>query len=237
MQYNPGDGSGVVDEVLTICDADLTSYQIADITRRANIALGEIAGDLMQADGTFQFDDSNYTDFPIGLADLVANQQDYTFDVTHLVIERIEVKDIQGFWHLMDPIDKRNIKVALSQYQNQAGLPQEYDKTGNSAILYPAPSSSYVSTTAGNKSLQVYFKRNVKIILTSDTTLVVGYNEQYHQLLAYKIALPYCATYKQDRVAWVNSEITRLTKSLLRAYSTRERDVSSKITVKETRPR
>ena len=118
-------------EARSLVDADTTSYTAADLLRRINAAYEEIVGLILGADGLWQFDDTNYTDFPIGVTTLVANQRDYTFDSTHLEIEGISVLKADGTWNKLTSIDDQTqIGIDPAEYQKTAGLPNQYDKQG-----------------------------------------------------------------------------------------------------------
>lgn len=143
-------------EARALVDADTTSYTAADLLRRINAAYEEIVGYILGLDGLWQYDDTNYTDFPIGTTTLIEGQKDYTFDSAHLEIEGISVEDAGGIWHQLDPIDQSNFGQDPAEFQKNSGMPIYYDKSGRSFLLYPAPTASAVTLASGCK---VYFKR------------------------------------------------------------------------------
>lgn len=220
---------GIVEEIDSLCDTDSTSYPLAAKLRRVNSKYEQIVGNLIVMNGTWQFDDSNYTTFPIGKGTLVASQNDYAFDSSHLVIDSVEVLDKNGIWHLLNPIDRQNLGVPIEEYAKTPGLPTEYDKSGSSLLLYPAPSAAECTLTNG---LRVYFQRTASIFLVSDTTKTPGFASPYHIILAYAAAIPYCATYKKDRVALYQREMERLERDLYAFESNKEKDVRKRITFK-----
>ena len=178
MEYNPSSGEqGIVNQTLWYCSATTTDYPINDLTRNANIAYHKAVVHIQGADGTFQFDDSNNTTLPIGTADLVLGQKDYSFDDSMLEIERVEIKDSSGNWIHLKPIDQTQIRGALDEYKSANGLPSEYDKVGRSIFLYAA--TDYNSTGG----LKVYFKRHANIFTTSDTTKSPGFAEAFHNII------------------------------------------------------
>lgn len=205
-------------------DANTTSYDAPTLLRRVNNAYIETVGKIIGLDGRWQFDDSNFTSLPIGTTDLVAAQKDYSFDSTQLDIERVEVKDQSGIWHLLRPIDKSDIGVALAEFEKADGLPYCYDKNGSSVFLYPGPATGSVSLTAG---LKVYFQRTASIFTSGEVstgTKEPGFASPYHVLLAYKAALPFAMKYRKDRVQLLLIEIARLEKEMLAFYARREKD-------------
>lgn len=211
-------------EARSLVGADENSYAAADLLRRMNAGYEDTVAKILGCDGKWQFDDTNYTSFPIGLTTLVAGQQDYTFDVTHLEVERVEVLDNSGKWHQLKPIDSSEISGAISEYQSESALPIRYDKQGRSLLLYPAPSATEVTLTSG---LKVYFKRTADLFTSAQVTTgtkVPGFASPFHILLAYKAALPFAIINVPQRVPAIMAEIARLEKGLVEHYSQRELD-------------
>ena len=187
-----------------------TASLLSTFTRGINDGMNRVTSLILQADNRWQFDDTNQTDYPIATTTLVttagSEQQDYTLAVSHLRIERVEVKDAQGNWHLLTPIDQTDISdQALSDLMSAAGLPRYYDKTANSVFLYPKPSAEAVTEAGG---LKVYFQRPPTYFVTTDDTKVPGFNSLYHKLIALIASRDYalsktmtCAKGLVDRVA------------------------------------
>lgn len=152
---------------------------LATFTRNLNNAVNRVVSLIMQADQRWEWDDTNQTDFPIASASLVSGQQDYAFDVSHLKVERVELKDSAGNWNKLSPIDQADLyDQSLTTFLNTSGTPLYYDKLANSVFLYPKP--NYSQTL----SLKVYFQRQPTYFLTTDTTKVAGFNSLYHRLMA-----------------------------------------------------
>lgn len=220
MLFNSGTDS-IVSEIDSLCDSDSTSYPIADKTRRVNIALDEVVSIILEADGRWEFDGSNLTDLPIATTTLVDAQQDYAFASELLMLERVEVKDSTGTYHKLIPISQSDIDVALTEYKSSDGMPTHYDKIGNSIFLYPAPATASVTVSQG---LKVYFKRNVDKFTTADTTQAPGFASPFHSILAYMASIPYCMTYKQDRVGMYENKVLQIKDSIKSFYSRRSKD-------------
>jgi len=159
---------------------------LATFTRLLNEAQNTVASILMKADGQWQWDDNNNTDFPIATTSLIttlgSEQQDYAFDITFLKILRVEVLDNTGAWRLLKPIDMANIyDESLTDFLKQAGLPEYYDKIANSIFLYPKPLATSVTSTNG---LKVYFQRPPSYFTVADTTKTPGFYSIHHRLVA-----------------------------------------------------
>lgn len=207
-----------------LCDADTTSYPDAILLLHTNAAYEETAGDIIGFDGLWQWDDTRFTNFPIGVTTLVASQNDYSFDISMLEIERGEVLDKDGIWQTLDPIDISQISGAIDEFEKTDGLPRYYDKSGGSIILKPAPAAADVTLASG---LKIYFQRTASIFTSAEVTLgtaIPGFVSSCHYILSYKAAVPYCMKYKKDRVPALFAKITELNLRLKNHYSRREKD-------------
>lgn len=223
MQINPGSGAGIVDEIDVLCDTDTTSYPLASKVRRINSAYEELIGEIINSDGTWEWDDTNHTDLPVGTADLVNAQESYTFASEYLEIRQVKVKDASGNWQVLRPIDYRDFKdTAIEESFATTGMPQYYDIIGDTIKLYPAPATASVTTTAG---LKIHFTRTADLFTTADTTQSPGLPSTHHVILAYMAAIPYCMTYKKDRVPLYQQKVQDMKRTLLLHYGRREKDV------------
>lgn len=230
MQFNPGSSNGILDEINSICDSDSTSYPTADKTRRVNAAYEELIGDIINADGTWQYDDTNLTDHPIGTGTLVEGQEDYAFATEYLQIEQVEILDnaSPAFYRKIKPLDKGELgDLSTEEYfglttagNPQIGFPEYFDQVGDTIRLYPAPTATSCTLASG---LKIYFKRTADLFTTADTTQSPGLPSTHHILLAYMASVPYCMSYKKDRVAWLEKKIDAMKKTLLQHYAHREK--------------
>ena len=67
-----------------LVDADTSSWTAANLLIDINIAYENVVTEILKNDNTWEFDDANYTTFPILTADLVNAQNDYAFSTTIL---------------------------------------------------------------------------------------------------------------------------------------------------------
>jgi len=220
---------GIIEDIDFLVDTDATSYTLLDKTRNVNRWQDKAVGLILEADGDWQFDDSNYTTLPIGTTNLVNGQQQYTFDDSFLKILRMEYLDNDGIWTTLKPIDEHQIKQGLEEFNKTNGSPRFYDKIGDAIFLYPAPATANVTLTAG---LKAYFQRQSEDFVSTDTTRVPGFANIFHRLLSLGPALDYANIHKPDRTVVLQNQITVLEKNLKEFYGKRERDVK-----KQLRPR
>lgn len=216
-------------EIDFLCDTNSTSYPTADKVRRINASLEELVGDIIEADGTWEYDDTNYTTLPRGTGTLVQGQVEYSFESEYLQIMSVDILDKGNIYRRIKNIDHKELGGyspeehfgADSSGNILTGFPEYYDLLGDTIFLYPAPDSDNVTLASG---IRVWFKRTVDLFTTSDTTQEPGLPSTHHVLLAYMAALPYNAVYHQDRVKWLERKIMEMRKTLVDHYTRRERD-------------
>ena len=225
MQYNSeANNLDIVSEVDDLCSSTSTSYSINSKTRRMNQALETLVAKILNADGTWQFDDTNFTDLPVGTGTLVEAQESYSFSGEFLDIEYVKILNTDSKWVLLRPIDPQELRKsgeAIEEHFTDTGMPTHYDKFGDTIRLYPAPTSTAVTLASG---IKVHFKRTGSLFDKDDTTKVPGIASPYHITLAKMIALPYCKVFKKDRVTQLERDIDDEIKQMLLFYSSRERD-------------
>ncbi len=231
--YNATDQSGLCQEVDRLCDTTDTTYTRLAKTARLTQGMEELVGEIIAIDGTWQYDDTNQTTEPIGLGTLVADQTSYSFVSEYLDILHIDVKDASGNWYRLLPVDRDDMdgQTPEQYFGTTSGRPLYYDKAGDTIRLYPAPSSSSVTLASG---LRTTFKRapvafTATSAATADTT-EPGLPSSYHVLLAYMAAIPYCMSYKPERVALYEKRRDELKAKLLAFFAQRGRDDRRRIT-------
>jgi hypothetical protein len=225
-----------------LVDATTTSYPDSDLFYELNQALEEINGKLISLNKNIRYDDANYANVPYGDGTLEEGIQAYASDLTMLSYERIEVKDKNGIWHKLSPIDESKIQGSLAEYKKTPGLPEEYAERGNSIFLYPAPSATETTLIDG---IRFYFQRGAYVLTCTtwsgsnctagtyfEGTLTPGFPVAAHYLPAYKAALPYAQSYKKDRVAMIENEIARLENILYGVVLNKQEDKLSRLVPK-----
>lgn len=219
-----------------LVDATTTSYPAAKLLINENIAYEEIVADLIARDRRLLFGDSNESALPAGTQDLVDDQRAYKDDSTLLTYDGVQIKDIDGNWYSLRPVNLKDIGP-IEEYQKTKGKPTEYAKKGGFLLLFPSPDLTLVTETAGLKQL---FQITADIFTSAEVTAGTkepGFASPYHPLIAYKAALPYAMKYKKDRVAMINNEIMKFEKKMDNFYNSRERDVPNRMTTKPIKHR
>ncbi len=232
--YNDTNKNGICQEADRLCDSDDTSYPRIAKTSRANQAMNFIIGKLINADGTWQFDDSNYTDLPVGTGTLTATIALYTFSEEFLDIENIKIRDVNGKWSILKPIDQMQTDIPLEELSKVDGLPYAYDKVTDDTIrLIPAPKADSVYDGA---NIKIQFKRKQSdfdfATDTSEDTKEPGFAIN-HEVIAFMIAIPQCMVYHQNRVALYEKRRDEMIKEIVSHYGQREKDKRKKFTMKQ----
>ena len=200
-------------EIRDLCDADTTSYMAATLLRRVNSALETLVGKIINADGHWQYDDTNYTDLPVGTGTLVSGQSIYSFSSEYLDILEVMILTTGGIYQRTTPFDPSEMNQSWDEWVGSAtgtipnGFPQYYDKVGDSIRFDRSPTATHATLTSG---LKVRFKRTADLFTSAQVTTgtkVPGIASPYHQLIAYMAAIPYCMSYKKDRVEGYRREV------------------------------
>jgi hypothetical protein len=194
--------------------------QLKNFTARINQALDRFFTVALTYDSTWQFDDTNYTDLPIGTGNLVSGQQDYSFASDVLTVEKVMIKDSSGSWHDLDRTDYGNSDSGdlWRLTTGNSGTPTRYDKFANSILLDPIPN---YSSTGG---LKVIFKRNASKFVSGDTTKEPGIPSIFHPYLARVASLPFLLENNMDSAGSVNNLIMADEERIKQFLGRRNRD-------------
>lgn len=194
--------------------------RLYDFTARLNRAYDKVATLIMQADGRWQWDDTNYTDLPRGRRNLVSGQQDYTLDVEHLLIAKVIVYDQSGTKRVIYPIDisDQGARPYLTDTTTTGGSPTSYDKMGTSILLYPFPNYNYTN------GLEVYYQRKPSYFTYEDTTKSAGIPAIFHPLLAMEACLDYAIDKQKNLKNDLAFQVKAMEEDLLAWYAKRARD-------------
>ena len=241
MQFYDGTNkNGLCQKVDRLCDSTDTSYPRLDKTSEINQSYEKVVSWIINADGTWQFDDSNKTDLPRATFNLTEGQEPYTFASDYLQIEHMDVrKSATDPWIRLIPLDRQELgDLTTEEYfgvdssgNPSKGIPTHFDMiTDDSFRLYPAPAAADMTLASGAR---VTFKRSPTAFTatsaTTDDSTVPGFVASFHEILAYMASIPYCIKYHPDRVGAYLQIIgdfpqpTGMKKGLLEHYSYREK--------------
>ena len=232
MDFNEtSTGTGAVQEIYDICQADTNSYPLKSVTRRVNAALDRFFTLAFQADGRWNWDDPNYDTVPIQSINLVANTQSYNLDdFTSEIINilRVEMLDSSSNNVKLRRLDRSKLgHIALTDYKTTASTPDEYDLVGEFIYLYPKPSYS------ATNGLTIYLDRNKSAFLYTDTTKDLPVPSIFVQYICRLASLPYLVEFQKGQKNDIANQIAADEVAIIDYFGHRENEN----TVIKTKPR
>lgn len=176
--------SDIITEARRIVKASSASFPISEITQSANSALERITALIRNAQGRWQWDDSNQTTLPFATTSTTSGTGDVTLDIAHQRIDKVEYMDANGAYYTLIPFDISDARCqSYSQLVSTAGEPIMYDKVGESLILAPKPNR--------DSTIKVSYERGPTYFSDSDTTKSPGFNPLFHRLIPMWCAFDY----------------------------------------------
>lgn len=242
MVLNDSTGKlGIVQEIQDLCSIsadDTASYPLTAIARRVNSALETLVIKIMTAAGTWRFDDTNFTDLPIGTGTLVSGQTSYSFAAEYLDIDWVKVMAANGHWYFLKPWDQSESDIPYEETLVIGGQPLFYEKVGDTIRILGTVTATYLTLASG---IKVGFSRTASLFTgdnsVGDNAKVPGIASPFHITIARMTALPYCKSYLPDRVTQLERDIAADTVDMIAFYSRREKDKRKVATMKEIKYR
>jgi len=226
----------VLEDLTSTQSASSASYPLRTKIRDINLAFDDYFILAINSSGTWQIDDTNQTDYPIAVTNIVSSQQDYSFILDEsnnyiLDIYRVECKDATGAWQLLTPYDENDEETALSAQATTTGTPTRYSKTSNGIFLDKIPS---YNSTGG---LKVYFARTPYYFTVAGDDSVSptrpGIPNAHHRYLALKPAYWYWLPKDATKASLYRDEVARMETSIQDYFSQRVKDEKPRLTVKQ----
>ena len=156
----------------------------AVFTNRLNRRLDKYLGLLGAGSRQAQIDDTNFTNQPFSLFNIVSGQHDYEFLTDE---DGNSISDITAVYYnsgdgfkKLDKItlDNDEAELIMSPNDDSTGTPIKYVERNNSIFLSPVPS---VSIEGGGK---IFYKRCPSYFTIADTNKEPGIPFQFHEMLA-----------------------------------------------------
>lgn len=216
---------GIVELIDANVKTSSISYPITDKTRDINLAVDKVLSIIFQAGGTWQFDDSNHSSYPILTTDIVDGQRDYSFTADtsgNLILEmyKVMVADSTGLFREITPVDvPEGAPVNYFDGLNTEGIPNTYEKLGNGIFLDPIPN---YDKTGG---LKIYINREASYFLTTDTTKKPGFAGIFHEYLALRPSYQYAVRNSLPNISLLQDQVLRMESDIADFYKGREKDV------------
>ena len=196
-------------------------------TSHINEAYYDVIREIMLSHDSFDWDDSNYSTYPIGTAPLVASQRDYPLptSLNFLTIKRLDVTYDGSTWYRATPIDSATIQQGLGNDTTVDGYfsksEPRYDATATGFWLYPMATASEVSAGA---SFRIEFTREADEFTSADTTQEPGIDRPFHDLIAIGASLKYAIAKNQKKAGNLQTLWQEGLERVRTYYGRRQRD-------------
>jgi hypothetical protein len=205
---------------------NLIAYPLVDRTADENLALDYILAKIFQVGGRWQFDDSNHTDYPIIMTNLVAGQRDYSFTTDEqgnliLDIYKIMVSNDGGVsYDEVYPVDMRADDGTNNLWDNKdvQGTVFRYSKTANGIFLDQLPSANVTN------GLKIFINREGSHFTTSDTTKMPGFAGSYHEYVGLRPAHRYATDHSMANADDLKVEMQEMEQMIMKHYRDRSKD-------------
>lgn len=209
-----------------------STTRLKEWTADVNLTHDGVLTKAIRAGGTWQVDDTNHSDYPIIMTDLVTGQRDYSFTVdgsSNLLLDiyKVMIANSAGIYHEIYPVDQQAPRSDTASFYDNAGLtgtPSTYDKTANGIIFNVPPNYSRAN------GLKVFVNREGSYFTTSDTTKKPGVDGRIHELYVVEPAWKYASRKGMDIQTQLLNRKLLLERTLDEVYGRRERDVPKRMT-------
>jgi hypothetical protein len=230
-----------LEQTLFGMDADAkisgNSTLLAQFTGLINQAVDRAFAIIFQADGRWQFDDRNHTDYPIITTNIVSGQRDYTFTTdgsSNLILEVHKVAILPSatatVYQEIEPEDikDRTFSPYVANDTSATGTPIGYDKMANAIFLDPIPDYS------ATNGLKVYISREGNYFTTSDTTQMPGWAGLFHEYCVLNPAYKYAYRNNLSNAPALRDEMLMMEEAMKKYYGKRAQDERAQITPKKS---
>ena len=230
-------------------DISGNTERLKEFTADVNEALDNFTALAIPASGTWEFDDSNHTDYPIITTNIVNGQRDYPFtedETGNLILDiyKVVVYDSLGNGRELEPLsmqtmDRNGEDRYIADFyngQNFEGVPTRYDKTANAIFL------DYIPNYDRDDALKVYINREAAYFSYMNTTKKPGVPGLFHKYFYLKPARDYARRNDLASFNRLESEVLKLEGipergvlgSIQMYFGKRERDIPRRLTAART---
>lgn len=216
-------------KITNLTNCDTTQYSNANRLIDINIWYRNLETEILKSQDSWDFDDTNNTDFPIITTNLIANQQDYSLPVSTLEIKRAEITFDGVNWYPLNAFDNgsRLKSLATNSLSDFVTTNPYYDVQYGSVFLYPIPTSN---VTAG---LKLWVTRTVTDFTLSDLTTgtkLPGIDPLFQDIIAYGTAFDFCMSKGLPQTNNLKVVLDEKLTNLRNHYSRRAKDEKMSMT-------
>lgn len=217
--------------------------RLKEWTAKVNRAIDDYTDLAIKSSGTWQFDDSGHSKYPIIKTNLVSSQRDYTIltdEQGNLVLDIFKAAILPSatatVYEEIQPFDEMLVLDNDIVTENTpTGIPTRYGKLAN-GIFLDTP-TNYNATNG----LKLFINREGSYFTTSDTTKKPGVPGIHHEYFVFKPCYQYARSKQLENATgleklvldYEGSERLRVTGKIQEYFSRREKDVRNILTGKK----
>lgn len=206
----------------------IIAYPTANRLINYNIWNQKIVSMILDSQDTSDFEDANRTGYSTLVAPLIANQRDYRFGIGDGVVEvrRVDISYDGVTSNRSTPVDSSEIGIGLiegstdiDKYYSQSS--PAHDWKYNALFIYPKP-------TVELGSIEVEVSRTAKDVTSEQYiagTMTPGFDENFHPMAAYGMALEFfIANGMSEQAAQTSQILSDYEVRLRRQYGKKDRE-------------
>lgn len=177
-------------------DVSGSTDRLKEFASDVNRSLDDFTRIAIESSGTWQWDDSNQTDYPIITSNIVSGQRDYAFttdgsgnfvlDIYKVAILASATTSVYQELQAAD-ISSEEFSTFVANDITATGVPWRYDKLANAIFFDPIPNYS------ATNGLKVYINRTASYFASTDLTKKPGIPAIFHSYLYLAAAHRYAA--------------------------------------------
>lgn len=205
------------------------------LTAKVNLALDDFTKIAIQASGTWQWDDSNHSDYPIIKTNIISGQQSYLItsdEQSNLILDIYKVAILPSatattYVDIL-PTDEQT-QDDTSGFINETptgGVPACYGKTANGIFFDPTPNYS------ATNGLKIYINREASYFTHTDTTKKPGIPGIFHRYLVLRPAEDDARIHSKVTYPALRAERLQMEADIKEYFYNREKDIPNQLKVK-----
>lgn len=217
-------------------DTDRVAYPVANRLIDINIWLQKVVGMIFDSQDEDDYDDQRASDYPTKTTPL-ATTRDYQIPVSEKFLKMKNVSvtyDGTNYYRALPIDDSESERGIVARSQDTtanttidaffAKTAPRYDLKWNALWLYPLASAADVA--AGGKIITEWYRQATPFTSTelSTGTVVPGFDDTFHPILAYGPAFEYCHPKGLQQTKAILLELQDYEARLRKQYSTKQGD-------------
>lgn len=218
-----------------LTNTDTTSWADSQLLIDVNIWYQKVVSMILESQDESDFDDLRRSNYPIQTTPMVANQRDYSMPVAEKVlkVKRVDITYDGTNYYRALPIDDGTPLFdmganATTTDKNFVKETPRYDWKYNSLFIYPMPlqadeDAGGLIRTEWERQIQPFTSSDYTSVIT-DSTVVPGYDDPFHPMLAWGAAWEYATSRQLPQLQQIQQTLTDYELRLRQHYGRKQLD-------------